>query len=238
MQSSDTCSIMNSIIYVLHCHLPAQLHFMRRNSKSCGHAPSHKAMDMSYWNPHMPWWTPWAPSMPYYPTGPPMPYWSSWTPPIHCCSPWPPPCHGESGTYGGDIQPEKKKRRPKTNKNDKKSDDKTLQEREDEAKKVLMTLRVSYDALDMATALAMHVQKHYTSEQRLALRVAIAAKMIPAKTEEAKALQFASFVKEMDRSMPCVDDPTKTELRAIFLKAAYTRKEPKKHAAKHLQELE
>ena len=90
---------------------------------------------------------------------------------------------------GACDQKAKKNRRPKKNKKEKKSDEKTLQQREDEAKDILMSLAVDYDALDISKALTMHQQEHRTAEERLALRATIAAKMINAETEEEKTKQ-------------------------------------------------
>ena len=154
-----------------------------------------------------------------------------------------PPCQchpdgvicNHSSHNGGCDQTEKKKRRPKPNQKMKISDGKTLRQREKEAKDILMSLRVDYDALDMTSALAMHQQEQCTAEQRLALRATIAEKMINAETEEGKALQFELFVQEMARSLQDVDNPTKAWLRASFLKAAHHRMHPEKHAAKHMQ---
>ena len=124
-----------------------------------------------------------------------------------------------------------KKKRPATHKKkNTPSDGKTLEDREEDARRILKSIGVDYATLTITQALTMHQEQHRTAEEKLALRVSIAEKIIDAETHEERAIQFAFFEREMERS-PAVTD----SLRAPFLKAAHHRMQPWKHAAKHMQ---
>ena len=206
---------------------------MRRNGEGRGHAAApylHGPFwDGSYWNGpywHGPYWD--------------GPYWhdSSLVTCCHCgvilysCP------HGfmcnECLINGAYDEKTKKKRKPKKSKNEKKSDEKTLEQREEEAKEILKSLGVDYDAFDISTAIAMHQDEH-TAEQRLALRASIAAKSIYAETDEEKKQQFEEFVQKMDCALEAFENPLKDWLRSTFLKAAHHRMQPWRHAPKHMQ---
>ena len=208
---------------------------VRRNGKSRGHA-AEQSWHGSYWDGpywHGPFW-----HGPYYVA----PYWHD-LPLVTCCN-----CgvtlsscpHGfmcdEDLTNATYEDRPKKKRKPKKSKNEKKSDEKTLGEREEEAKKVLQSLGVDYDAFDICQALHMHQQKQRTPPERLAFRASIAAKSICAQTDEEKKLQFEEFVQNMDRALEAFENPIKVWLRSVFLKAAHHRMDPYKHTAKNMQQ--
>ena len=140
---------------------------------------------------------------------------------------------------GGELNRIKEKgkrhRKPKTNQQKTHSDNQTLKQREDIAKQVLRAMGVDYDTLDLSTALRMHQQQHCTLEERLALRVTIAEKMINGGTVEQQKEQFDTFAKEIDISIQDLDKSQQDVLRSAFLKAAHHRMEPWKHLAKHMQ---
>ena len=115
------------------------------------------------------------------------------------------------------------------------ADGKTLKQREEEGKRIVMSLAVDYATFTISQAMTMHQQQHRTAQERLALRATIAEKIINAETHEERAMQFAFFEQEMERSLEQMDKPVKHTLRASFLKAAHHRMEPLKHAAAHMQ---
>ena len=111
-----------------------------------------------------------------------------------------------------------------------------MEQREDEAKDILMPLGADYDALDISKALEMHQQEQRTPQERLAFRASIAAKSICAETDEEKKQQFEEFVQKMDRALEAFENPIKVWLRSVFLKAAHHRIDPYKHTAKNMQQ--
>jgi len=143
--------------------------------------------------------------------------------------------YGCQAAHAYDQKANKKKRRGSSVKKAKPADGKTLKQREEEAKRIVMSLAVDYATFTISQAMTMHQQQHRTAQERLALRATIAEKIINAETHEERAMQFAFFEQEMERSLEHMDKGIKDGLRASFLKAAHHRMEPVKHAAAHMQ---
>ena len=181
----------------------------------------------------------------YWPSQPYVVCPTPWDPYVVCPTPWDPvllmvyPFHwhpyGCQAAHAYDQKANKKKR-PTTHKEKKKqSDGKTLKQREEDAKGIVMSLAVDYATFTISQAMTMHQQQDRTPQERLALRVTIAEKMINAETHEERAMQFAFFKQQMECSLQHLDKGIKDDLRASFLKAAHHRMEPLKHAAADMQ---
>jgi len=96
---------------------------------------------------------------------------------------------------------------------------------------IIFSIRTSTKRIDTSL---ITIQEHCQLEERLALRIIIAEKMINGRTIEEKKEQFSSFQKQMENSIQDLDKPLQDDLRSAFLKAAHHRMDPLKHLGKHM----